>query len=189
MVNCKFIHLMKSIPNYITLFRIAIIPMIISTFYFRDSNFIKRLAVVLFFLACITDFIDGWLARKLECQSTIGEMLDPLADKILVSTILILLVRLDKINILPCLLIISREITISSLRGQLSIDLKSSYFAKIKTTVQMVSLFLFLLSDAYPSIIYIDKLAAILLWIATIATLCSGYSYLMKYIHRYNIRL
>lgn len=178
----------KSIPNYITLFRIAIIPIIIFTFYLRDSIFINRFGAGLFLFACLTDFIDGWLARKLNCQSHIGEMLDPLADKILVSSILVLLVKFNKISIIPCLLIIGRELTVLSLRSSASTNLKVTWIAKIKTFVQMSALFLFLLGNTGSKLLYIDKLATILLWIATFMTIYSGYLYLIKYI-KHNVKL
>lgn len=178
----------KSIPNYLTYFRIIVIPFIIGTFYFEDYPLIKQLAAFLFLLACLTDFLDGWFARKFNCGSKIGELLDPIADKILVSSMLVMLVKYREVNVIPCLLILCREVSITNMRNKLSqmnINLKVSAVSKVKTTIQMFSLFLFLLVDKTSNNLYINFFASFFLWIAAILTIYTGYLYWTQHIKQY----
>ncbi|MFO1129867.1 MAG: CDP-diacylglycerol--glycerol-3-phosphate 3-phosphatidyltransferase [Rickettsiales bacterium] len=179
---------LKSIPNYLTYLRIFVIPIIIATFYFEKDALIKKIGAILFLFACLTDFLDGWLARKLNCTSKLGELLDPIADKILVSTMLLMLVKYRDVDIVPCLLILAREVAITNIRNKLSsieVNLKVSNIAKIKTFIQMSSLFLFLLGGSGYSLTYIDTIALILLWIAAILTVYTGYLYWTQHIKQY----
>ena len=106
----------RNIPNILTAIRILVIPIIILTFYFDDKAFAHKLSATLFGLACITDFFDGYLARKFNWYSKLGEMLDPIADKLLVSAIILMLVRFEKAQEIPCLLILMREIAVTGMR-------------------------------------------------------------------------
>lgn len=169
------------IPNILTISRIFIIPIIIITFYFDDIIFAHRLASGLFLFACITDFLDGFIARKFKISTKLGEMLDPIADKLLISSIIVMFVKFRKVNEIPCLLILTRELIIAGLREFLAlvkISVPVSHLAKVKTTVQMISLFLLLLGTKGSGITYLDLIGKISLWIAAILTLITGYSYL-----------
>ena len=169
------------IPNILTMMRVLIIPVIILTFYFDDAIFAHRLSAGLFLFASATDFFDGFLARKLKISSNFGRMLDPIADKLLIGCILMMLVRFDKAHIAPCLLILSREFVISGLReflAELRVSVPVSQLAKVKTTVQMLALFFILLGSKGSGLEYMDLLGSISLWIAAALTLITGYSYL-----------
>lgn len=168
----------KQLPNFMTIFRILIIPVIVITFYFDDIKFAHRIAAILFFLAGLTDFLDGFLARRYNLQSNLGRILDPIADKLLVGSILLMVVKFNKANEIPCMLILAREILISGLReflAEVRVSVPVSQLAKIKTTVQMFALFILLLSDNGSLLNLIGHLS---LWLAAILTLITGYSYL-----------
>lgn len=173
----------RNIPNFLTILRIVIIPIIMVTFYFDDKIFAYRLACVLFLLAGFTDFLDGYMARKFHLQSKFGIMLDPVADKLLVVTILVMLVKFDRADELPCLLIIAREFIVSGLReflAELRVSVPVSKIAKIKTTMQIISLSLLLLGSKGSGIDNLSKFGSIFLWLTAILTIITGYSYLKE---------
>ncbi len=142
-----------NIPNTITLFRIALIPVFIAVFYL-PSEWAPALATFVFCVASITDWIDGYLARKLQQQSALGAFLDPLADKLMVISALVLIVNAHPENnwiLFSTLVIVAREIIISSLREWMSTQGKSStvavsYIGKVKTVAQMFAI-LFLIYE------------------------------------------
>lgn len=166
----------------LTLLRIAIIPVVVVTFYFENGILARRIGASLFLVASITDFLDGFLARRLGLQSSIGKILDPVADKLMVGSVLLMLVRFRRVNELPCLLILAREFIVSGLReflGGIRIGLPVSGIAKFKTFMQMTSLSLILLGSRGSGLEYVDFLGSILLWVTAIFTLITGYSYLV----------
>lgn len=170
----------RDLPNILTLSRVAVVPIIVFSFYFDDAVLAHKIGASLFLYASATDFLDGYLARKFKLQSNFGRMLDPIADKLLVITVLFMLAVFRKIQILPCLLIISREILVSGLReflADIRITVKVSYLAKLKTTVQMMAIFILMLGSKGSGISYCDLLGKILLWIAALLTIITGYSY------------
>ncbi len=145
------------------------------------------LAVIIFSLAAITDFFDGWMARKFEVQSGFGRMLDPVADKLMVAASLILLVEGDlivDIHLIAAIIILCREILVSGLREylmEIRIALPVSILAKYKTTIQMVAIG-FLLSDAAGEALLpgAQIIGLTLLWIAALFSLITGYDYMRK---------
>jgi len=167
-----------NLPNILTLSRIALIPVMVALFYWpsKEANWIL---VTLFLYASITDFLDGFIARQRSQISTLGRFLDPLADKLLVSAVLLMLVgenRIIGINLIPAVIILCREILVSGLREFLANfqqKIPVSYLAKWKTVFQMVAL-LALLSGVSP----IMHVGIATLWIAALLTLISGYDYL-----------
>ncbi len=169
-----------NLPNILTLSRIALIPVMVAAFYLpsKDANWVL---VSLFAYASITDFLDGFIARQWDQISALGRFLDPLADKLLVAAILLMLVgigRITGINLIPAVVILCREILVSGLREFLAgfqQKIPVSYLAKWKTTLQMLAL-LALLSG----VDFIVTLGIFILWIAAILTLASGYDYLRK---------
>ena len=171
----------KDIPNLITLFRIITIPIIILTFYFDDLVFAHRVGAVLFAIASLSDFVDGFIARKFNIISGFGKMFDPIADKVLVGTVLLMLVKFRKVDIIPCLLILSREFVVSGLReflAEIKVSVPVSNLGKIKTFVQMGSITLLLLGSKGSAIESLDSIAECLLWFAAFLTLISSFSYL-----------
>jgi len=142
-----------NVPNTITTFRIILIPVFIAAFYMPYS-WAAALATFIFWLAAITDWFDGYLARKLNQQSALGAFIDPLADKLMVICALLLILTKHPENnwlLFSSLIIVSREIFISSLREWMSVQGKDevvavSFFGKVKTTAQMFAL-LFLIYE------------------------------------------
>lgn len=171
---------LQNLPNYLTLFRICVIPVIIGTFYFDDKIFAHRLGAFLFALAAITDFFDGHIARKYNLETNWGRMLDPIADKLLVGAVLMMVVKFNKASELPCILILMREIFITGLReflAELHVRVSVSKLAQVKTTMQMIALFLMLLGSVGSGIIWMDDFAHYAIWAAAILTLITGYHY------------
>ena len=158
-----------SIPNVLTYMRILIIPLLVLVYYFPPNRWGMPAAALLFGLAAFTDWLDGYLARKLNQGSKLGAFLDPVADKLIVVTVLVMIVdEYGKLSVLiPALIIIGREIAVSSLREW------------IKTATQMIALFLLLYY--YPILgIPVFKIGEWLLYIAAALTLWS----MMVYINR-----
>lgn len=175
---------MTSLPNLLTFSRIALIPVVMISFYINTPLW-RWIAVLAYSSACITDFLDGYLARTLSQTSRLGQFLDPIADKLLVSTTLLFLAGFDKISrlsILAAAIILCREILISGLREHLSslnVTLPVTSLAKWKTFVQMGAIGLLLISDASLTSL-IQKTGEVLLWFAAILTLVTGYDYAKK---------
>ncbi len=146
----------SNLPNTLTWLRIWLIPLFVAVFYLPDGwlpkHQINLIATALFALASVTDWLDGWLARKLNQTSAFGAFLDPVADKLMVAAALIVLVDLDRAGIAASLIIIGREIAISALREWMAKEGKSgsvavSFVGKMKTAFQMISILLLLFHD------------------------------------------
>jgi cardiolipin synthase len=163
--------------------RIIIIPVVVATFFF-DSPTMRWTACALFTLAGITDFFDGYLARREKLVSRLGRFLDPIADKLLVVSVLFMIVAFDRVgpwSYLPALVILLREIFVSGLReflAELHVGLPVTKLAKAKTTVQMVALGFVIVGSAAPSWIPAELIGEIGIWIAAAITLITGYDYL-----------
>ncbi len=171
----------KHLPNILTISRILVIPVIILLFYLTDNITARKCSAFLFAFACVTDFLDGYLARAWSMQTALGRFLDPIADKLLVGAVIIVLLHFDKIDIFPALAIICREILVSGLReflAELHVSVPVSNLSKVKTGFQMVAIFLLLLGSRASNIEMIDLIGRIALWIAAILTLVTGYAYL-----------
>ena len=170
----------KSLPNILTYSRILVIPALMVTFYIK-GNMGYLLSASLFAFASITDFFDGYLARAWHAQSKIGRFLDPIADKLLVATALLLLVETGRADMLPACAILCREILVSGLReflAEINVSMPVSNLAKFKTAAQMFAIFLLLLGPAGPAFIPVMLIGKWLLWMAAILTLITGYAYL-----------
>lgn len=178
-----------TIPNLITLFRIIIIPVFVLAFILPDYQYRSLLLVSLFILAGISDWFDGFLARRLKQQSAFGAFLDPVADKLMVATAMILLVMsppgMEKPGLLivfPAIVIIGREIAISALREWMAkvgaqTKVKVSFIGKLKTASQLLAIG-FLLYDKPIGSFNPTPVGYVLLYIATILTLWSMVVYL-----------
>ena len=171
----------KNLPNYLTIVRIAAIPIIVMTFYFENSKLAHRLGATIFALASITDFLDGYLARKFNLVSSFGKMFDPIADKVLVGCVLVMLVKEGIADEIPCLLILAREFTVAGLReflAQVSVSVPVTQVAKVKTAIQMTAITILILGSKGSGIALLDLIGQVGLWISAILTLVSGFSYL-----------
>lgn len=179
---------LKYLPNILTISRVITIPVIVASFYFEDKKFAHIAAAFLFFIASATDFFDGWLARKYKIQSKFGMIFDPIADKVLIGCVILLIARFEKADLIPCLLIIAREFTISGLREFLAkktLSIPVSSLGKIKTGLQMISLLIIILGTKGSGIEGVDELGNALLWITSILTVYTGYEYIngsLKYL-------
>ena len=178
------------IPNILTIGRIIIVPIFVFTF-FIPGFFGDLIPFFLFALASFTDYLDGLLARMFKEESKLGELLDPIADKILVAAALILLVMngtIKNYEVIAAIIILTREILISGLREFLAkgkIKLPVSNLAKLKTVLQMVSIALLLSGDTGNKIINFQDYNAqtigiILLWLSAALTLFTAYDYMRK---------
>ena len=178
------------IPNYLTIGRITIVPMFVFAFYL-PGFYGDVIPFALFVIASFTDFLDGLLARIYKEESKLGELLDPIADKIIVATALILLVMdgtIKNYEVIAAIIILTREILISGLREFLAkgkINLPVSNLAKTKTFLQMFAISALLTGETGNKIINFQNYNAqtigiILLWLSAFLTLYTGYEYLRK---------
>ena len=182
--------MLKKIPNILTIGRIIIVPFFVLAFYL-PGFYGDLTACVLFIIASFTDFLDGMLARMMGEESKLGELLDPIADKIIVATALILLVMSGTIRhyeVIAAIIILTREILISGLREFLArgqVKLPVTNLAKLKTVLQMTAIALLLTGETGNKIINFQDYNAqtigiILLWLSAFLTLYTGYEYLRK---------
>ena len=182
--------MLKKIPNLLTIGRIILVPFFVVAFYL-PGFYGDLTAFALFIIASFTDFLDGMLARMLGEESKLGELLDPIADKIIVATALILLVMSGTIRhyeVIAAIIILTREILISGLREFLAkgqVKLPVSNLAKLKTFLQMVAISLLLTGETGNKILNFQNYNAqtigiILLWLSAFLTLYTGYEYLRK---------
>ena len=178
------------IPNYLTIGRIVIVPVFVVSFYL-PGFYGDVIPFALFVVASFTDFLDGLLARMYKEESQLGELLDPIADKIIVAAALILLVMdgtIKNYEVIAAIIILTREILISGLREFLAkgrIKLPVSNLAKLKTFLQMFSISILLTGETGNKIINFQDYNAqtigiILLWFSAFLTLYTGYDYLRK---------
>ena len=178
------------IPNILTIGRILIVPIFVLTF-FLPGLFGDLIPFFLFVLASFTDYLDGLLARMFKEESKLGELLDPIADKILVSTALLLLIMngtIKNLEVIAAIIIITREIIISGLREFLakgSISMPVTSLSKLKAFIQMFAISVLLLGDFGNQIINFQDYNAqtigiILLWLSAAITLYTGYDYMIK---------
>ena len=187
----NFFSRMKiKIPNYLTIGRIIIVPVFVVTFYL-PGFYGDIIPFVIFLIASFTDFLDGLLARMFKEESELGELLDPIADKIIVATALLLLVMNSTIKnyeVIAAIIILTREILVSGLREFLAkgkIKLPVSNLAKLKTFLQMFAIAILLTGETGNKILNFQDYNAqtigiILLWLSAFLTLYTGYEYLRK---------
>jgi len=193
MVRFKAKHLLRttevmffSIPNIMTWTRIAAIPFIVFIFDVPlDMETKNAIATVLFILFALTDWLDGYLARKLNQTSAFGAFLDPVADKFLVCASLLVLVDLGRVDVIVALLIIGREIAISSLREWMALigaakSVAVNLLGKLKTTLQMVAIPFLLFDGTLWGWLDTGIWGTVLIWLAAFLTIWSMFYYLKK---------
>ena len=180
---------MLSLPNLLTLSRIFAVPILVFLLW-RPAPLDYAITFVLYCIVGITDYFDGYLARAQGRISRLGQFLDPIADKIMVGAVLIMLIssrnanpvpEIAGLNIIPALVILLREIIVSGLReflAQLKVSIPVSALAKWKTTFQMVALGALILGGAVPQMSWVHFVGLVCLWAAAALTLVTGYDYL-----------
>lgn len=170
---------MYSLPNLLTISRIVVIPVIFLSMYIH-SAFWAMLAAVLFIVAAITDYFDGYFARARNETSAFGRLLDPIADKLLVSSALVVILvnnMVSPISYIPVVVILCREILVSGLReflAEVRVGMPVTRLAKWKTAFQMTALSMILVGYCF------HTLGVILLWVAGVLTFITGYQYFQK---------
>ena len=175
---------MSSLPNSLTISRIALVPLFVAAFFLPGDPG-RWIVFVLFCLAGLTDAVDGMIARKLKAESSLGRMLDPIADKLIVSAALLMLTAdrtLQGIHLVPALVILCREILVSGLREFLAgadVSLPVTRVAKMKTVVQMVAIAALIATTASERMLPgVTGVALFGLWFAAALTMYTGYAYL-----------
>ena len=174
---------MANVPNLLTLFRIALIPVLVGAFYV-GGDAANRFACAIFVLASVTDFFDGYVARRFDQRSALGRFLDPVADKLVVAAALLMMVGFGHIAglaVLPALVILCREILVSGLReylAEISVGVPVSRLAKWKTAIQMTAIVVLLLGEAGPWGVPWVTIGEAGLWAAAVLTSITGYDYL-----------
>jgi CDP-diacylglycerol--glycerol-3-phosphate 3-phosphatidyltransferase len=174
---------MYNLPNALALFRIALAPLMLWFFIDRDNpifvgihySWLDYFAALVFVIASVTDFFDGYIAREWKQTTTVGAILDPLADKMLILAALLGLMIIDRVDIWAVFIILSREFFITGLRVvavEQGIDVRSSFAGKSKTVAQMFAIGFLTMEWSY---------GVELLWFAVALTLYSGYEYVRDY--------
>ena len=174
-----------SVPNILTYGRLAAVPVVAGCLFWPEFAWARWLALAIFIAAGVTDFLDGYLARAWSQQSRLGQMLDPIADKLLVAAVLMMLVAdhtITSYSLSAALVILCREVLVSGLReflAELKVSLPVTKVAKVKTTLQLVALG-FLIAGPYGDEIVagVTQTGLILLWVSALLTLYSGWDYL-----------
>lgn len=179
-----------SLPNILTFGRILAVPALVVCMLWPDSDTARWTALGIFAAAAITDFFDGYLARVMNVQSALGRMLDPIADKLLVSISILMLASSDTLrdwHLWAGVIILCREILVSGLReflAELQVSVPVTRLAKWKTTAQLVALGFLLAGPAGDKVLpFNTEIGLILLWISAILTLYTGYDYFRAGIH------
>lgn len=179
-----------NIPNILTASRIALLPFFILSF-FLSSRFGSVLAVVIFVLCSITDYLDGYWARTYKQTTKLGQMLDPLADKIFISITILFMAGFGKIStysLLPAAIILCREIIVSDIRNAINFRKKkiaTANLAQWKTATQMIAISLLLISDIFECIILANifwLIGEIIFWFSAFISIVSGFRYCRFYI-------
>lgn len=185
-------HPILNIPNILTLMRIAVIPVLVVVLM-SPTRLAGFVAAALFAVASITDWLDGYLARRMNIETTFGKFLDPIADKLIVTAALVMILPFDRAPAWMVLVIIGREIIITGLRGIASTEgivIPASQLGKFKTIFQIVAILGLLLHYDYNWFFGIDNpyvhvnmhnIGMFYLWIATALTIWSGVDYLGKF--------
>lgn len=181
---------LRNLPNLLTIFRILLVPLLVVILLTKPRFAVQEfVGLGVFLLASLTDFLDGYLARRTRQVTKLGQLLDPAADKILTAAALISLVELDGGNgrpLAPAWMVaamMAREFAVSALRSFAATEghvIPASWSGKVKTTTQIVAISFLIIYDALGEF---RHLAPILLWIALITTILSGVEYFARYAH------
>ena len=171
---------LRQLPNQLTVARIAAVP-VLCLFIGMGNGWLRWLALIIYVVAAITDWLDGFLARRMNMSSDLGKMLDPIADKLFVGCLIVTFAwtrDFSGLDLVPAIAILFREIFIAGLRefmGNRSVSVPVTFLAKWKTTVQLVALFFVILAGLWVGTWLIAKL---LLWLAAVLTVWTGWEYL-----------
>jgi CDP-diacylglycerol---glycerol-3-phosphate 3-phosphatidyltransferase len=182
----------RHLPNFLTLGRLVLVPPIVVLLFF-NGKFPSAVAAGIFLIASLTDFFDGFVARRLKAESSFGRFLDPIADKVLVTSALIMLIALGRVPAWIVMLIITREVGVSALRAitkTWDTTLQPSPIGKLKAVVQFAAIVPLILHYKYNFIIPINfhLIGMVLLYVALGLTLWSGIDYFVRFYREYELR-
>lgn len=169
-----------NLPNKLTMLRVILIPVFLLVLFLAPAPMNRYVAVVIFIVASLTDFLDGYLARKWNLVSNFGKFMDPLADKLLVMAALVSMVQLGDLASWVVIIILAREFAITGFRTlamEANIVMAASWWGKVKTTVQMLMIILVLLDLPFAGVTIVEKL---LVGLAVFFTILSGADYIIK---------
>ena len=179
---------MLTLPNILTLSRIFAVPILVALLWYPGWELGYGLGFALYCLMGLTDYFDGYVARAQGAVSRLGVFLDPIADKIMVAAVIVMLVgtrhdaaSITGLHLIPALIILLREIAVSGLReflADLRVSVPVSQLAKWKTTLQLVALGALILAGALPSHFWIKEVGLTCLWMAAVLTVVTGWDYL-----------
>jgi cardiolipin synthase (CMP-forming) len=183
-----------ALPNILTYARIAAVPVVVAAMFWQaildGGLWLRWAALAVFIAAGVTDFFDGYLARAWGQQSSLGRMLDPIADKLLVASCLLMLAAEDTIHgwaLLAAVVILCREVLVSGLReylAELRVSVPVTRLAKWKTTLQLVAVGFLICGDAGDAIVpVVTHIGITLLWLSALLTLYTGWDYLQAGVH------
>jgi|OpeIllAssembly_1097287.scaffolds.fasta_scaffold239202_1 CDP-diacylglycerol--glycerol-3-phosphate 3-phosphatidyltransferase len=191
LITKKRLSIIFTLPNLLTLFRIFVTPLFFILFFYFPTKVFSLLASLLFALASLTDFLDGYIARRWNLETSLGKFLDPLADKLLVAVALIMLIPLDRVPSWMVAVIIGREILVTGLRVVAVTEgmvIAASRLGKYKTVLQIVSVICLLIHYEYQLniqssyfLINFHEMGMGLLWLAMFVTVWSGIDYFRKF--------
>ena len=191
LITKKRLSIIFTLPNLLTLFRIFVTPLFFILFFYFPTKVFSLLASLLFTLASLTDFLDGYIARRWNLETSLGKFLDPLADKLLVAVALIMLIPLDRVPSWMVAVIIGREILVTGLRVVAVTEglvISASRLGKYKTVLQILSVISLLIHYEYQLniqssyfLINFHEMGMGLLWIAMFVTVWSGIDYFRKF--------
>jgi len=172
-------------PNRLTLLRFIIVPLMVATYWFMPTPLGFAIMFVAFVIGSLTDYLDGILARRLDQVTAIGRSMDPIADKLLVLTAILILFAAQQAPFLPCVVIVCREVFVSGLRESLleqrnDATLPVSTLAKYKTTAQMIAICVLFAAGALPSLPWLAHIGESAMWIAAILSITTAVDYGMK---------
>src|SRR6202163_1184134 len=183
-----------ALPNILTYARIAAVPVVVGLLYYQSifdgALWVRWVALAIFIIAGITDILDGYVARIWGQQSSLGRMLDPIADKLLVASCLLMLAAEETIrgwSLLAAVVILCREILVSGLReylAELRVSVPVTKLAKWKTTLQLVAVGFLICGEAGDTIVpVVTETGIALLWLSALLTLYTGWDYLQAGLH------
>lgn len=178
-------HKAWNLPNAVSLLRIFTAPVLI-LFLLSPDKETSFIAAIIFAIAALTDWLDGYLARRMSVETTFGKFLDPLADKLLIATCLIMLIPLGRVPAWMAAVIIGREIAVTGLRGMASLEgvvIAAGSLGKYKTAFQIASVIALIMHYKLLGIDF-HALGIVILWIALVFTLWSGIDYFVKFLRK-----
>lgn len=179
---------LSAIPNLLTAFRFMVVPFLLFCLQPDVEEWLALVGFGLFVLGAITDYLDGFLARRWEVQTSFGKLMDPLADKILITAALIMLIPMGRVSAVVAFLILARELIITGLRGVAAssgLVIAASGLGKWKTFIQIVALATLMFPLGILPIPHLHEIGRLILYVALFLTLASGAEYIAKFYKLY----